>query len=199
MRQDTITFTQRPFAEHPFTGRLVSADALTEGASVRARLEADARLALRTLGVFYIALWGITWLILAYGGEVLRPDHGCRLEGLSALVLWRCTGGAHLPVVADLANGVLASTVWAPVVVLAAAVQPEVRLVAFLVVGLHVVGLPAALLIAIRGGERLCDRIARRSSAAPPGADPSTSGAESPVAKASRIAAVASGPVAADG
>ncbi|RAI30806.1 hypothetical protein CH338_26995, partial [Rhodoplanes elegans] len=184
MRQDTITFTQRPFAEHPFTGRLVSAGALTDGAGVRARLEADARLALRTLGVFYIALWGITWLILAYGGELLRPDHGCRLEGLSALFLWHCTGGAHLPVVADLANGVLASTVWAPLVVLTAAVQPEVRLVAFLVVGLHVVGLPAALLIAIRGGERLCDRIARRPSGAPSGA-PSATAASDPASEPS--------------
>ncbi|MFD2181239.1 hypothetical protein [Rhodoplanes azumiensis] len=160
MRHDTITVTDAPCTAGP--RRPI---ALTEGASVRARLEADARLAVYILGIFYIALWAITWLILGHGAALLRPEQGCRLEGLDVLFLWRCVGETHLPVVADLANGVLASTVWAPVVVLTAAVQPEVRLVAFLVVALHVVGLPAALLIAIRAGETLCDRIARRPAA----------------------------------
>lgn len=161
MRHDTLTLT---FTGSPRGTGPSGAGAPSRGAGVRARLEADARLAVYILGLFYIALWAITWLILGHGAALLRPEQGCRLEGLDVLFLWRCAGETPLPVVADLANGVLASTVWAPIVVLTAAVQPEVRLVAFLVVGLHVVGLPAALLIAIRAGERLCDRIARRAT-----------------------------------
>ncbi|RAI39140.1 hypothetical protein [Rhodoplanes roseus] len=133
--------------------------------TLRERFEDDARLAVRLVGIAYVALWLVTWWALGHGSAVLGPDRGCRLESLADVFMWSCTTGTRLHVVADLVNGALASTVWAPAVVMSAAMQPEVRLAAFAVVGLHLVGLPAALLVVIRFGTRLCDRIARRGSA----------------------------------
>lgn len=140
-------------------------------ATIRRRFEDDARLAVRQIGLAYVVLWGVTWWTLDHGSTLLGPGAGCRLESLSDLVVWNCASGTRLDVVADLVNGVLASTVWAPAVVLSAVVQPEVRLLAVAVVGLHLVGLPAALLVAIRFGVSLCDRIARRP---PAGSTPPT-------------------------
>lgn len=159
--------------------------------TLRRRLARDARLAVRLVGLAYMLLWLITWWVLDHGAAVLGPGTGCRLQRLSDLVLWRCTDVMPIPVVADLVNGVLASTVWAPVVVMAAAIQPEVRLAAVAVIGLHLVGLPAALLIAVRFGARLCDRIARRAPADAPAGDPTVAARASVAEPADRRAAAA--------
>ncbi|MDC7789478.1 hypothetical protein PQJ75_20455 [Rhodoplanes sp. TEM] len=166
----------------------------TGDVTLRRRLERDAQLAVRLVGLAYMLLWLITWWVLGHGAAVLGSGSGCRLQRLSDLVLWRCTDAASVHMVADLVNGVLASTVWAPAVVMAAAVQPEVRLAAAVVIALHLVGLPAALLLAIRFGARLCDRIARRTPAgdAAPAARASRSGpatrrAAAPPVRAKRV------------
>ncbi|NVO15933.1 MAG: hypothetical protein HXX10_18015 [Rhodoplanes sp.] len=164
---------------------------ISQHGAIRRRFEDDARLAIRQVGLAYVVLWGVTWWTLDHAPTLLGSGAGCRLESLSDLVVWSCTSGARLEVVADLVNGVLASTVWAPAVVLSAAAQPEVRLLAFAVVGLHLVGLPAALLVAIRFGVSVCDRIARRPPAGstPPALDAPTGDAMSPASGAAANAA----------
>jgi hypothetical protein len=173
--------------------RSIMTQAISRHETIRRRFEDDARLAVRQVGLAYVVLWGITWWTLDHGSMLLGARAGCRLESLSDLVVWTCMSGTRLGVVADLVNGVLASTVWAPAVVLSAASQPEVRLLAVAVVGLHLVGLPAALLVAIRFGVSLCDRIARRPPAGstPPALDAPTGDAMSPSSAAAEDAATA--------
>ena len=130
-------------------------------ATLRERLDRGGRLAVRMIGVAYLILWGVAWWSLDHGAAVLTSLGACRLEPLSELLVWRCLPEAPLPGLADLLNGALAGTVWAPAVVLAAVSQPDVRLIAVMLVGLHLVGLPAALLVAIRAGVRLCDGVVR--------------------------------------
>ncbi|MTW16757.1 hypothetical protein GJ689_11135 [Rhodoplanes serenus] len=154
-----------PDALHATAPVLVEGAATPLGTSLRTtlreRLDRDGRLAVRMIGVAYLILWGITWWSLDHGATVLTRFGACRLEPLSELFVWRCLPEAPLPAVVDLLNGVLAATLWAPAVVLAAVSQPDVRLMAAVLVGLHLVGLPAALLVAIRAGVRLCDGVAR--------------------------------------
>ncbi|CAL8968509.1 hypothetical protein RHODGE_RHODGE_04586 [Rhodoplanes serenus] len=154
-----------PDALHATAPVLVEGAATPLGTSLRTtlreRLDRDGRLAVRMIGVAYLILWGITWWSLDHGATVLTSLGACRLEPLSELFVWRCLPEAPLPAVVDLLNGVLAATLWAPAVVLAAVSQPDVRLMAAVLVGLHLVGLPAALLVVIRAGVRLCDGVVR--------------------------------------
>jgi hypothetical protein len=109
-----------------------------------------------------MALWAIGWCAIGPGAAMLGRA-GCRITASTPDVfIWSCTVDGPLQLFADLVNGVLASTFLMPVAVAAAVTEPGIRVATLAVVALHVVGFPAALLVAVRMCERFLDRMVGR-------------------------------------
>jgi hypothetical protein len=113
------------------------------------RLKAYLHIAVSQLGLAYIALWAVTFAVLDYGPHVFAG--ACRPVGSQLLFSWSCDAGSpSLAFVAAVANAALSVTVWAPVYVAAATVRPDALMLAFPILLVHLIGLPAALLVSIR-------------------------------------------------
>lgn len=100
------------------------------------------------LGLAYIALWAITFVVLDYGPSIFAG--ACRPVGAKLLFYWSCDPSAPLAFAAGVANTALTATVWAPIYVAAATVNPDAVAIAIPILLVHLIGLPTALLVSIR-------------------------------------------------
>jgi hypothetical protein len=100
------------------------------------------------LGLAYIALWAVAFVVLDYGAQIF--EGACRPIGARFLFYWSCDPSSPLAFAADIANSTLTATVWAPVYVAAATVRPDAIALAVPILLIHLIGLPAALLVCIR-------------------------------------------------
>jgi hypothetical protein len=114
------------------------------------RLRDYARFLVWSSGLGYLALWAMTMWTLDYGVGVFARSGACRADVGRVLFYWVCDPASPLAMLGTLANAALTLTVWAPVYVYAATVQPDLIIIAGPLVAAHVIGLPAALLVTIR-------------------------------------------------
>jgi hypothetical protein len=101
-------------------------------------------------GLGYVALWCVTLWTLDHGAAMFGGSGVCRPDLAKVLFYWVCDPASPRAFLAAIANAALTVTVWAPVYVAAAAVRPDAIVIAVPIVAVHLVGLPAALLVAIR-------------------------------------------------
>jgi hypothetical protein len=114
------------------------------------RLRDYARFLVWSSGIGYLALWATTLWTLDYGVGLFAKSGACRADVGRELFYWACDPASPLAMLATLANAALTFTVWAPVYVVAAIVQPDLIIIAGPIVAAHLIGLPAALLVTIR-------------------------------------------------
>lgn len=74
----------------------------------------------------------------------------CHPDEAKVLFYWVCNADNPLSILATLSNTALTATVWAPVYIAAATVRPDAIAIAAPIVGAHIVGLPAAIFVAMR-------------------------------------------------
>ena len=108
-------------------------------------------------GLGYLALWGMTFWVLDGGTVVFGTSGLCHPENARVLFYWVCDPGSLLAPLARLANFALTTTVWTPVYVAVATVEPDALVLALTIVLVHVVGLPTAIFVMIRLSERAFD------------------------------------------
>jgi hypothetical protein len=114
------------------------------------RLRDYARFLVWSSGLGYLALWSTTIWTVDYGSALFAKSGVCRPDATRELFYWACDPASPLAMLAALANTALTFTVWAPVYVAAAIVQPRLIVIAAPLAATHVIGLPAALLVTIR-------------------------------------------------
>lgn len=112
------------------------------------RLKTYLQIAIWQVGLAYIALWAVTFVVLDYGPHLF--DGVCRPIGAAFLFYWSCDPSSPLAFAAGIANTTLTATVWAPVYLAAATVSPGAIALAIPIMLVHLIGLPAALLVSIR-------------------------------------------------
>jgi hypothetical protein len=112
------------------------------------RLKSYLHIAAAQVGFAYIALWAITFVMLDYGPHLFAG--ACRPVGVKLLFYWACEPTSPLVFIAGIVNMALTVTVWAPVYVAAATVRPDAIALAAPILLVHLVGLPAAILVSIR-------------------------------------------------
>jgi hypothetical protein len=120
-------------------------------------------------GLGYLALWGVAYWTLAHGAAVFGGSGVCHADSAQVLFYWACEPASPLAILAAAANFALTATVWAPVFVAAATVDPDAVVIAVPIVTLHLLGLPLGILVLVRLSARTCDavrallrRVARR-------------------------------------
>jgi hypothetical protein len=121
-------------------------------------------------GLGYLALWAVTIWALDYGPSVFGSG-GCRPDEAKVLFYWICEPDNPLSILAAIANTALTVTLWSPVYIAAATVRPDAIVLAVPIVATHVVGLPAAIFVAIRmmlAMSQAVRRLARRPTAEAP-------------------------------
>src|ERR1700722_12257801 len=101
-------------------------------------------------GLGYLLLWGVTYWTLAEGGSVFGRSGVCHADSAQVLFYWACDPQSPLAILARVADFALTATVWAPVFVAAATVDPDAVILAVPIVAVHVVGLPLGILVLIR-------------------------------------------------
>lgn len=101
-------------------------------------------------GLGYIALWTLTLWTLGDGAAFFAQSGACHPDEAKVLFYWVCDAGSPWSVLAMLSNTALTTTVWAPVYVAAATVRPDAIAIAAPILLAHVIGLPAALFVAMR-------------------------------------------------
>jgi hypothetical protein len=139
------------------------------------RLKDYARFLVWWSGLGYLALWATTLWTLDYGSALFARSGACRPDVARALFYWACDPASPLSMLAALANTALTFTVWAPVYVAAATVQPGLIVIAGPLAAAHVIGLPAALLVTIRGLAAVLSAarwLLRNALPAPPAVEP---------------------------
>jgi hypothetical protein len=114
------------------------------------RLRDYVRFLVWSSGLGYLALWATTAWTLDYGVGLFARSGACHPDVARQLFYWACDPASPWSMLAALANTALTFTVWAPVYVAAASVQPDLIVIAAPVAAVHVIGLPAALLVTIR-------------------------------------------------
>jgi hypothetical protein len=122
-------------------------------------------------GLGYLVLWGMAYWTLAHGAAVFGGSGVCHADSAQVLFYWACDPASPLAIPAGAANFALTATVWAPVFVAAATVDPDAVIIAVPIVGLHLLGLPLGILVLVRLSARSFDalralrrRLARRQS-----------------------------------
>jgi len=114
------------------------------------RLRDYSRIIAWQTGIGYLLLWAVAIWTLGEGVDVFGKSGVCYPDEARVLFYWVCETSSPLALLASVANGALTVTVWAPVYLAAATVQPAaVPLAAFLVV-LHLVGLPLGVFVLAR-------------------------------------------------
>jgi hypothetical protein len=101
-------------------------------------------------GLGYLLLWAVTYWTLADGAAVFGRSGVCHADSAQVLFYWACDPASPLAILASVANYALTATVWAPVFVAAATVDPDAAVIAVPIVALHVIGLPCGILVLIR-------------------------------------------------
>jgi hypothetical protein len=101
-------------------------------------------------GLSYIALWAVTFWSLDWGPIVFGRTDACHVDNAKVMFYWVCDPASPLAILAAVADTALTVTVWAPVYVAAATVQPEAIAIAVPIVAAHVIGLPMAILVMTR-------------------------------------------------
>jgi hypothetical protein len=114
------------------------------------RLKDYLRFLVWNAGLGYIALWLMTFWTFDHGGAVFGHSGVCQPADAKVLFYWACDPASPLSILAALANTALTVTVWAPVYVAAATVDPSAMALALPIMLTHALGLPAALLVIIR-------------------------------------------------
>jgi hypothetical protein len=114
------------------------------------RLKDYVRFLVWSSGLGYLALWATTLWTLDYGSTLFAESGACHPDVGRELFYWVCDPASPLSMLATVADTALTFTVWAPVYIAAAIVQPDLIILAAPLAAAHVVGLPAALLVAIR-------------------------------------------------
>jgi hypothetical protein len=102
------------------------------------------------MGLGYLLLWGVTYWTLAEGGAVFGQSGVCHADSAQVLFYWACDPASPLEILATVANFALTTTVWAPVFLAAATVDPDAVILAVSIVAVHVIGLPLGILVTIR-------------------------------------------------
>ena len=110
-------------------------------------------------GSGYLMLWALTYWALADGAAVFGQSGVCRADSAQVLFYWACDPASPLEILAGVVNFALTITVWAPVFVAAATVDPNAAIIAAPIVALHVVGLPLGILALVRLLARTCDAL----------------------------------------
>jgi hypothetical protein len=131
------------------------------------RLKRCLHIAATQLGLAYIALWAVTFVVLDYGPHLF--EEACRPVGTRLLFYWNCDPSSPLAFLSNIANTALTATVWVPVYIAAATVHPDALPLAIPILLVHLIGLPTALLVAIRMLARIVQaprRIAARRTRA---------------------------------
>jgi hypothetical protein len=120
-------------------------------------------------GLGYLVLWGMAYWTLAHGAVVFGGSGVCHADGAQVLFYWACDRASPLAILAGVADFALTATVWAPVFIAAATVDPDAVAIAVPIVGLHLLGLPLGILVLVRLSARSFDalralrrRLARR-------------------------------------
>jgi hypothetical protein len=101
-------------------------------------------------GLGYLLLWGVTYWTLAEGGSVFGRSGVCHADSAQVLFYWACDPASPLQILASVADFALTATVWAPVFVAAATVDPDAVMLALPILALHAIGLPLGILVLIR-------------------------------------------------
>jgi hypothetical protein len=101
-------------------------------------------------GLGYLLIWAITFWTLDEGMRVFGSSGVCYPDQAKVLFYWVCEATSPLAVLAAVANAALTVTVWAPVYVAAATVQPDAMVLAGPIVALHVIGLPLGIFVMLR-------------------------------------------------
>jgi hypothetical protein len=101
-------------------------------------------------GFGYIALWGLTLWTLGDGAAVFGRSGVCHPDEAKLLFYWVCEPDSSLSLLAMASNTALTATAWGPVYVAAATVKPDAIAIAAPILVAHVVGLPAAIFLAMR-------------------------------------------------
>ena len=114
------------------------------------RLKGYGKLVAWQTGVGYLLLWAVTVWALNEGAAVFGKSGVCFPDEAKVLFYWVCERTSPLSILASVVNFALTATVWAPVYLAAATVQPDALVVAVPILMLHLVGLPLGILALIR-------------------------------------------------
>ncbi len=101
-------------------------------------------------GLGYLLLWAITFWTLDDGARVFGGSGVCLPDQAKVLFYWVCEARSPLSILASLVNVALTVTVWAPVYVAAATVDPNAMAIAVPILAVHLVGLPLGLFVLVR-------------------------------------------------
>ena len=110
-------------------------------------------------GLGYLVLWGVAYWTLAHGAAVFGGSGVCHADSAQVLFYWACDPASPLAILAGVANFALTATVWAPVFVAAATVDPDAVVIAVPIVALHLLGLPLGILVLVRLSARSFDAV----------------------------------------
>lgn len=102
------------------------------------------------IGLGYLALWAIAFVVLDHGPRLFGMSSTCHVETTQHLLRWVCDPGSPLTWLAGIANAAVTATVFAPVYLAAATVNPDAAAIAVAILLVHGIGLPTALLVLIR-------------------------------------------------
>jgi hypothetical protein len=101
-------------------------------------------------GLSYLLMWAVTFWALDYGAAVFGTSGVCHPDAAKELFYWVCDASSPLSILSTVVNVALTATVWAPVYIAAASVQPEAMTVAAPIIAIHAVGFPLALFVLVR-------------------------------------------------
>jgi len=101
-------------------------------------------------GLGYLLLWAVTFWTLDEGASVFGKSGVCYPDEAKVLFYWVCEATSPLAILATVANVALTATVWAPVYIAAATVQPDAVAIALPIIVLHLVGLPLGIFVLVR-------------------------------------------------
>jgi hypothetical protein len=101
-------------------------------------------------GLGYLLLWAVTFWTLDEGASVFGKSGVCYPDEAKVLFYWVCEATSPLAILAAIANVALTATVWAPVYLAAATVQPDAAIIAVPIIVLHLIGLPLGIFVLVR-------------------------------------------------
>lgn len=114
------------------------------------RLRDYCRILIWQTGIGYMLLWAVTLWTLDGGATVFGKSGVCYPDQAKVLFYWVCDAASPLAILAGIANVALTATVWAPVYIAAATVEPDAVAIALPIIAVHVIGLPLAIFVLVR-------------------------------------------------
>ena len=114
------------------------------------RLRDYCRILIWQTGIGYLLLWAVTLWTLDEGANVFGKSGVCYPDQAKVLFYWVCEPASPLAILAGIANVALTVTVWAPVYIAAATVEPDAVAIALPIIAVHVIGLPLAIFVLVR-------------------------------------------------